>query len=272
MPGWTTALGRLAGVTEVAGRFSTVDPRRPAGPPPPGQEPGRLDGHLRPPRRDRRPGRRRGAVGQRPHRRRLRHQLAVGRPLRATGRAGRWWRRVSGGSTSAVRLRYAGVAHAVVDGPLPAHRPRRGRFVAPAPGSSSSATTRPSPTCGGRCERRRPAPDRGRGLPRPAGHLRRRRQRHGPGPPGGLAGDRRRAASRPRRTGRCPPADLYTIGGGEDGPQVRAATHAARGRDPGRTGGRRRRRPGGVRRLPAGRPHASPTPPAGPTTGSGSST
>ena len=61
-----------------------------------------------------------------------------------------------------------------------------------------------------------------------------------------------------------PTADLYTLGGGEDGPQVRAATTLAGGGDPGRPGGRGRRGARGVRRLPghrqllpdsAGRPH-----------------
>ena len=61
----------------------------------------------------------RGAVDQRPHRRRARHQLAVGRALRAAGRT-------SGGGHRrpaldlAVRLRYAEVAARVVADPLAA--------------------------------------------------------------------------------------------------------------------------------------------------------
>ena len=100
-------------------------PGRAPGPPVAGQEPGRLDGHLRSARRDGRPGRCGGAVGQRPDRRRLRHVVAVGRPLRAPGRP---FRRGDGERRLdlAVRLRYAGVDHDRGRRSGDGHRPRRG--------------------------------------------------------------------------------------------------------------------------------------------------
>ena len=75
----------------------------------------------------------------------------------------------------------------------------------------------------------------------------------GPGPTGRLAGHRRHA--RPAPSDRpLPRADLYCVGGGEDGPQVRAATALiAEGTLAGAVG-RRGGGAGGVRRLPAGRP------------------
>ena len=140
----------------------------------------------------------------------------AGRPVVATGD-----RRLD----LAVRLRYAEVAHDVVAGPAGRRRPRAGRH-------GRTAARRRLP---GQLHRvRRPAAGavsaaaaagRRRRLPRPARHLRRRRQRRGPGPTGRVAGidvDLVQATSdRP-----LPAADLYTIGGGEDGPQVRAADDA----------------------------------------------
>ena len=251
--GIATALGRLDGVTEVAGRFSTVVRGRAPGPPAAGQEPGRVDRHLRPAGRDGRPRIDRRAVGQRPDGRRLRHQLAVGRPLRATGRAvGGGHRRStarSGRAAPLCRGRPRGGRRTRVR-PRPRHVPARPR----APLSSSWATTRPSPTCGGHCER-------------PGAHLTVAvvypdlLGTYGDGGNGlvlarraawrGIDVDLVQATSdRP-----LPSADVYTVGGGEDGPQVRAATGLAGGGHPGRTGGGRGGGARGVRRVPAHRPH-----------------
>ena len=118
--------------------------------------------------------------------------------------------------------------------------------------STSSATTRLSTICcryAGMSDR---APRRG-GVPRPARDLRRRRQRADPGPPSRVAGPRRSSCCRPPRIRPLPEADIYCLGGGEDGPQVRAAAHADRRRDARPPCGRRRGRAGGVRRVPGGR-------------------
>ena len=248
-------------------------PTRPSGPAAAGQEPGRLDRHLRPAGRDDARRRSRGALGQRPDRRRPRHQLAVGRPLRAAGRPAGWWPPGTAGSTWPCACATPRSACAVVADPLVAldratrARGRRRRA------STSSATTPPSPTCGPAVTAagHRAAPlHRGRGLPRPARHLRRRRQRAGPGPPGRLARDRRRPGPGRLVPARCPPATSTASGGGEDGPQVRAAAALVADGTLLAGGGSGRRGARGVRRLPAARAGPSPTVPAGRTPGSAS--
>ena len=151
----------------------------------------------------------------------------AGRPVVATGD-----RRLD----LAVRLRYAEVACTVVAGSAGRRRPGHGRRArrpppcAPGPDlsepspSTSSATTRPSPSSGAVCDA---GPECGaghrRGLPRSAGHLRRRRERAGPGPPGRRGGASTPSSSRPTPARPLPTADIYCIGGGEDGPEVRSA-------------------------------------------------
>ena len=149
-----TALGRLGGVTEVAGRFSTVVR---AGHPvrlllaknPAGwtaifdllDETGDAGDQVV------LSVNARTADG-------FDTSLAVGRPLRAAGRPRRGGDRgASPRSRRAAPLRRGRARRGRRPGV--GHRPRRHPCAGRAPGSSSSATTRPSPTCGGRCERRR---------------------------------------------------------------------------------------------------------------------
>ena len=270
-----TALARLAAVDEVAGRFSASTcvradrsgccwPRtRPAGPP----------SSICWTRRG--PTTARGALGQRPDRRRPRHQLAVGRALRAAGRpAGgghrrpsarpgrapplrrggprRWWPTRWPPSTGALRHRGPPIERL----PSDEHggRPRDGHRL-------PRATTPPSPT-----------------LPEPAvspGSGRRRRwpspwstptcwaptATAGTGwswPAGRRGGGSTPTSSRPTSGRPLPTADIYCIGGGEDGPEVRAAEALRAGRHP--RPGRRARRGGarGVRRIPAARRDSFP--------------
>ena len=79
-----TALEAMAGVEQVAGPLHRALLRRGAGPPHAGQEPGRVGRAARP---GGRVGRAARGEHQRPGRRRRRPQLAVGRALRAPGRA-----------------------------------------------------------------------------------------------------------------------------------------------------------------------------------------
>ena len=82
------------------------------------------------------------------------------------------------------------------------------------------------------------AAHRGR-LPRPARHLRRRRERPDPGParPSGAATTS--SCCRPPSDRPLPEADVYCLGGGEDGPQVQRRPDAHRRRHAGPAGGRR---------------------------------
>ena len=116
-------------------------------------------------------------------------------------------------------------------------RPRGpSRRAARAARSSSSATTRRSTIC---CGPARPEPPDGpsaahrRRLPRPPGHLRRRRQRAGPGPAGRAPWHRRRAAGGGER-GAAAGSRHLLLGGGEDAPQVQAAESLVTDGAPGR--------------------------------------
>ena len=99
------------------------------------------------------------------------------------------------------------------------------------------------------------------GLPRPARHLWRRRERGDPGPAGRVARARGRAACRPlgRRRARGGP---LLPGRRRGRPQVRAARSLDRRRHAGPTGAPRRGRPGRVRRLPDRGPQLSREPTA----------
>ena len=151
------------------------------------------------------------ALDQRPDGRRSRPELAVGRALRAAGRAGggghrrppprprrapalRRGRSPGGG-------RSAGCAR-------PRHRARAAGRPTPrrGPRPSSSATTPPSPTFGDDCDDETTTPSSsrvggGRRPSRPPRDLRRWRQRGRACPPGRLAGHRRRARPGPLRRG-----------------------------------------------------------------------
>ena len=167
-----------------------------------------------------------------------------------------------------VRLHYGGVTHTTEPDPVRRRDPRRRRR----PGrrwSTSSGTTRRSTTCWARRDDGAAA-HRGR-LPRPARHLRRRRERPGAGPAGRMARLRRRAAAGPLRP--PPPRSRRLLPG------------RGRGRAPGPRGAdaRRRGHAGPARRGEApwcwrsardsrssGGPFPAPT--ATRTRGSGSST
>ena len=237
---------RPAGRAPRGGRaVLAVDTPRASGPAAAGQEPGRMDGHLRPAGRVGPPGppvvlsiNARIADGldtswlwDVPFER------LAGRTVVATGDRGSTWPCACATPRSTMH-----------GGGRPAGRGRPGsRCGWPAPSSgrgprrrsTSSATTPPSPSCGAGCERPadRLGADRRRGLPRPPRHLRRRGN--------GLVLARRAswrgvdveliqaASGRP-----LPRADLYCIGGGEDGPagpggrRALAPTAPCRGRRP----------------------------------------
>ena len=128
--------------------------------------------------------------------------MAVGRALRTAGRP-------AGGGHRGALPRPVGPAPLRRGGPPDGGRPGDERWPSPAAGDPVPAATavefignytafhdllEPAVTGRPRCA------DRGGGLPRPPRHLRRRRQRGGAGPAGGLAGDRRRVWSRPPPT------------------------------------------------------------------------
>ena len=123
---WRRALGRLDGVTEVAGRFSTITrsghpvrlllAKNPAG----------WTAIFDLLDETGRPGRPGGAVGQRPDGRRLRHVVAVGRALRAARRpAGGGHRRTPPRPRRAAPLRRGRPRRG--GRPAGRHRPRRRR-------------------------------------------------------------------------------------------------------------------------------------------------
>ncbi len=226
--------------------------------PPAGQEPGRLDGHLRPA----------GGSAARPT---LPVVLSVNART-ADGLDTSWlwdvpFERLAGRAVVAtgdrrldlaVRLHYAGVPHTVVADPGRSCRPGHRRRPGTCPGPCHRLPRqlhRLRRTAAPGCEPGRPqlGAGRRRRLPRPARYLRGRRQRPGAGPPGGVAGHRRRA--HPGRVGPAPPDGRHLLhrrgrgrppGAGGRVPPERRRLRSGRG------GGRRGA--GGLRRLPAARP------------------
>ena len=206
---------------------------------------------------------------QRPGRGRRRSELAVGRALRAPGRPPASWRTGDRCRDLSVRLQYAGVAHA--DG----GRPGRTAVAAGTAARSDDVVdvignyTAFHDSSGRRHERsQRAAAGRG-GLPRSAGHLRRRGQRADPGPAGPVARPRGRAAAGRRRTAAA--RGRHLLPGRRRG---RPPGAGRRGRciDDGmlaRRVARGRSGPGRVRRLPGGRAGASRAPTGEPHEGVG---
>ena len=200
-----------SGLGDVEGRFATVEVRDTRRPSPAGQEPGGMDRAPRPARGGPRPCRDRH---QRPHRRRPRPVVAVGRGFRAAGGP------VGGGHGGAVSrpgrappLRRCGACH----------RARRARRPGGARGRhawSTSATTPPSRTSAGGCAPSPPPPGTATAHGDRHGSRVGRRHRAGRGP--------HRGASSPvvRSTRRGGPG---VVGAGRGVEQYRRPIGAARG-------------------------------------------
>ena len=166
-----------------------------------------------------------------------------------------------------VRLHYGGVRHTTE--PEPVQAVARAAARARTRWSTSSGTTPPSTTCWVR-RHDGAAAHRGR-LPRPAGHLRRRRERPGAGPAGRMARPRGRVAAGRLRP--PPPGGRRLLPGwGRGRPPGPRRADAHRRRHAGAPRGARA--PSSWRSAPGSRSSGGPfpAPPAIRTRGSGSST
>ena len=241
----------MAGTDEVAGRYRPSSAGSTPGPPPAGQEPGRLAGGVRPA----------GARRRRPWSSAINARIADGKdpswlwdvPFERL--AGRLVVAIGERSRDlAVRLHYADVEHRHQPDPRAAPSAAAGASEVDVVANYTSfqAAARPA---------RRMPPDGDRRpcavalvYPGPARHLRRLRQRRHPGPAAALAGHRTPRSSRSTPAAHVPDScDLYVVGGGEDLPQSLAARElnaersAAPSRGAGRGRVRRLRRPAGPR-------------------------
>ena len=232
-----TALAAMAAVEEVAGRFTSAVIGGVADPTAAGQEPGRLGRAARP-----------GRARDRP-----RWWSAINARV-ADGRDPSWlwdvpFERLAGRPVVADRgalPRPVGAARTTPRSPTDGAptRSRRWRVRRPAIGRRRPGRVhrqlhrlpRPAPSAARRGEPLTSLTHRGR-LPRPARHLRRRRQRAvvlAAGRPGGAS---RPSWSRPRPTRPCPTADIYMPGRGRGRPAGPGGRSAGGGRHAG-AGGR----------------------------------